>query len=220
MAGGIVGAVVRDPLHDDVAWREYLEGVVRDRDGWDEFYDACRDLALSGPHLLGIRHHGPGSARSVRRALDAIRPDLVLVEAPADTEEALRWIGRPGLEPPVALLGYVVAQPERAVFAPLAVFSPEWQAVAWAAEHGVEVRAIDLPLAVSLAVTSASAAAARPPPTRWPRWPRPPASPTPSAGGRTSSSTAATASRCSVPSARRWPPSRAGTRARRRRGPT
>ncbi len=45
VAGGIVGAVVRDPLHDDVAWREYLEGVVRDRDGWDEFYDACRDLA-------------------------------------------------------------------------------------------------------------------------------------------------------------------------------
>ena len=45
IAGGIVGAVVRDPLHDDVAWREYLEGVVRDRDGWGDFYDACRDLA-------------------------------------------------------------------------------------------------------------------------------------------------------------------------------
>ena len=39
---GIVGAVVRDPVHDDVAWREYLEGVVRDRDGWGDFYDACR----------------------------------------------------------------------------------------------------------------------------------------------------------------------------------
>ena len=45
VAGSIVGAVVRDPLHDDVAWREYLEGVVRDRDGWDDFYDACRELA-------------------------------------------------------------------------------------------------------------------------------------------------------------------------------
>jgi MoxR-like ATPase len=44
LAGGIVGAVVRDPLHDDVAWREYLEGVVRDRDGWGDFYDACREL--------------------------------------------------------------------------------------------------------------------------------------------------------------------------------
>jgi MoxR-like ATPase len=44
VAGGIVGAVVRDPLHDEVAWREYLEGVVRDRDGWSEFYEACREL--------------------------------------------------------------------------------------------------------------------------------------------------------------------------------
>jgi MoxR-like ATPase len=44
IAAGIVGAVVRDPLHDDVAWREYLEGVVRERDGWSDFYDACREL--------------------------------------------------------------------------------------------------------------------------------------------------------------------------------
>lgn len=44
VAGGIVGAVVRDPQHDEVAWREYLEGVVRDRPGWGEFYDACREL--------------------------------------------------------------------------------------------------------------------------------------------------------------------------------
>jgi MoxR-like ATPase len=44
IAGGIIGAVVRDPLHDDIVWREYLEGVVRDRDGWGDFYDACREL--------------------------------------------------------------------------------------------------------------------------------------------------------------------------------
>jgi MoxR-like ATPase len=44
VAGGIVGAVVRDPATDTVAWREYLEGVVRDRDGWADFYAACRQL--------------------------------------------------------------------------------------------------------------------------------------------------------------------------------
>ena len=48
-------------------------------------------------HLLGIRHHGPGSARSVRRALDVLRPDVVLVEAPADAGAALGWIGHSGL---------------------------------------------------------------------------------------------------------------------------
>jgi MoxR-like ATPase len=44
VAAGILGAVIKDPVHDDVAWREYLEGVVRDREGWGEFYDACREL--------------------------------------------------------------------------------------------------------------------------------------------------------------------------------
>jgi hypothetical protein len=44
VAAGIIGAVVSDPVHDAVAWREYLEAVVRERPGWDEFYDACRSL--------------------------------------------------------------------------------------------------------------------------------------------------------------------------------
>jgi MoxR-like ATPase len=44
VAAGLVGAIVKDPVHDAIAWREYLEGVVRDRAGWDEFYDACREL--------------------------------------------------------------------------------------------------------------------------------------------------------------------------------
>ena len=44
VAAGIVGAVVSDPIHDAVAWREYLEGVVRERPDWGEFYEACRAL--------------------------------------------------------------------------------------------------------------------------------------------------------------------------------
>ena len=44
VAAGIIGAVVSDPVHDAVAWREYLEAVVRERPGWDDFYDACRAL--------------------------------------------------------------------------------------------------------------------------------------------------------------------------------
>lgn len=111
-------------------------------------------------HLLGIRHHGPGSARSVLAALDTIRPSIVLVEAPADVESALRWVGDPGLVPPVSLLGYVVAEPARALFAPFATFSPEWQAIAWANAHEIEVRAIDLPMANTFAgATSGDAAA-------------------------------------------------------------
>ncbi len=44
VAGGIRGAVVSDPIHDSVAWRGYLEGVVRERAGWELFYEACRAL--------------------------------------------------------------------------------------------------------------------------------------------------------------------------------
>jgi MoxR-like ATPase len=43
MADGIGGAVVKDPVHDRVVWREYLEAVVRDRPGWIDFYRACRE---------------------------------------------------------------------------------------------------------------------------------------------------------------------------------
>ena len=102
-------------------------------------------------HLLGIRHHGPGSARSVVSALELLQPSIVLVESPAETTAAFGWIGELGLDPPVALLGHVVDDPRRAVFAPLASFSPEWQAVRWANEHDVAVEAIDLPLANTLA---------------------------------------------------------------------
>ena len=44
VAAGVVGSVVRDPVHDGVAWREYLEAVVADREGWGDFYEACRAL--------------------------------------------------------------------------------------------------------------------------------------------------------------------------------
>ncbi|MEA3184939.1 MAG: hypothetical protein QOJ74_1416 [Ilumatobacteraceae bacterium] len=101
--------------------------------------------------LLGIRHHGPGSARSVVRALDALQPTAVLVELPADCEAALAWVGDEHLVPPVALLGYVVDHPQRAAFLPFAEFSPEWQAFVWARSHQVALRAIDLPLQQSLA---------------------------------------------------------------------
>jgi hypothetical protein len=101
--------------------------------------------------VLGVRHHGPGSARSVVRALDELRPDIVLVELAADCQQALQWIGNVDLQPPVALLGAVVGAPHRAVFSPFAEFSPEWQAFTWAHRNGVEMRAIDLPLFHSLA---------------------------------------------------------------------
>ena len=94
---------------------------------------------------FGIRHHGPGSARRLRVVLERWQPDLILLEAPADSLPALRQITQPGMHPPLALVLYDAKDIERASFYPFARFSPEYQALDWAQEHGVEVRPIDLP---------------------------------------------------------------------------
>jgi Family of unknown function (DUF5682) len=100
--------------------------------------------------VFGIRHHGPGSARSVVAALDRLQPDLVCIEGPPEAEEILALADDPAMEPPVALLAYDLDRPERAAFWPLATFSPEWQALRWAQRHGRDVRFIDLPAALTL----------------------------------------------------------------------
>jgi MoxR-like ATPase len=44
VASGLLGAVVKDPVQDDIVWREYLETVVKERDGWKDLYRACRSV--------------------------------------------------------------------------------------------------------------------------------------------------------------------------------
>jgi MoxR-like ATPase len=43
VASGLVGAIVKDPVQDTIVWREYLETVVKERDGWKDLYRACRE---------------------------------------------------------------------------------------------------------------------------------------------------------------------------------
>jgi MoxR-like ATPase len=44
VAAGLVGAVVKDPVQDRIVWQEYLETVVKERDGWKDLYRACKDV--------------------------------------------------------------------------------------------------------------------------------------------------------------------------------
>ncbi|WP_234334714.1 DUF5682 family protein [Streptomyces sp. NRRL S-118] len=104
--------------------------------------------------LLGVRHHGPGSARAVKAALDAAKPPAVLVEGPPEGDALLPLAADEHMRPPVALLAHAVDDPGRAAFWPLADFSPEWVAVRWALDHGVPVRFIDLPATHSLAMAA------------------------------------------------------------------
>lgn len=46
-------------------------------------------------HLLGIRHHGLGSAALVRQALDTLMPDCVLIEGPPEGDNLIRFVAAP-----------------------------------------------------------------------------------------------------------------------------
>ncbi|KOT84920.1 hypothetical protein ADK47_03890 [Streptomyces rimosus subsp. rimosus] len=108
--------------------------------------------ARDQPLLLGVRHHGPGSARAVRAVLERYEPPAVLIEGPPEADALVALAADEAMRPPVALLAHVPADPGRAAFWPLAEFSPEWVAIRWALAHDVPVRFIDLPAAHSLAM--------------------------------------------------------------------
>jgi hypothetical protein len=101
--------------------------------------------------LFGIRHHGPGCARALGQALEALDPDMILVEGPPDAHEVLPLLARAEMDPPVALLVYAPDTPARAVYYPLARFSPEWRALTLAHARNVPARFIDLPQAIQFA---------------------------------------------------------------------
>jgi len=44
LAAGLTGAVLKDPVQDRIVWLEYLETVVKERDGWKDLYRACREV--------------------------------------------------------------------------------------------------------------------------------------------------------------------------------
>ncbi|WP_276479366.1 DUF5682 family protein [Paraflavitalea pollutisoli] len=96
-------------------------------------------------HILGIRHHGPGSARNVKAFLEATKPDIVLVEGPPEADGLLEWANDPGLKPPVAILVYQPDNAQQGAFYPFAEFSPEWQAIQYARNNKIHVRFMDLP---------------------------------------------------------------------------
>jgi len=102
---------------------------------------------MSSPalHFFGIRHHGPGCARSLLHALEQLQPDSVLIEGPPEGEAVLPLLADEAMQPPVALLVYAPDAPQQAAFYPFAEFSPEWQALQWATQRSVPLRFIDLP---------------------------------------------------------------------------
>lgn len=44
VAAGIIGSIVKDPIQDKVVLKEYLETVVKEREGWKDLYRSCREF--------------------------------------------------------------------------------------------------------------------------------------------------------------------------------
>ena len=103
-------------------------------------------------HILGIRHHGPGSARNVKDFLEQVKPDIVLVEGPPEADSILQWAAHKELVPPVAILCYQPDDPQQSCFYPFAEFSPEWQAILYAKQQHIHIRFMDLPAASQFAI--------------------------------------------------------------------
>nr|BEK69336.1 hypothetical protein KPHV_65630 [Kitasatospora purpeofusca] len=116
---------------------------------------AASGLDAPGPFLIGVRHHAPSLSVVVPALLDAARPDVLLVELPAEFQPWLDLLADEATRAPVALAAAPAAdRPDDAAdgaglaFYPFADFSPELAALRWARRHGVETVACDLPLAV------------------------------------------------------------------------
>ncbi|MFM8332843.1 MAG: DUF5682 family protein, partial [Candidatus Methylumidiphilus sp.] len=115
---------------------------------------------MTQTHIFGIRHHGPGCARSLSLALQALRPDCLLIEGPPEGEDLLPFVLDADMEPPVALLVHCPEDLGYAAFYPFAEFSPEWQALRHGLTAGIATRFIDLPCAVGFALEKAERDAA------------------------------------------------------------
>lgn len=45
LVSGMLGAIVKDPVQDQVVWQEYLQTIVKERDDWKDWYRAGRSAS-------------------------------------------------------------------------------------------------------------------------------------------------------------------------------
>ncbi len=104
--------------------------------------------------VFGIRHHGPGSAKSLRSALKNMQPDILLIEGPPDAEKLIEHVGNKGLKPPVSILIYNPKDLKQAAYFPFAEFSPEWQAMKFGLKYNTPIQFIDLPQSIHFSLNN------------------------------------------------------------------
>ncbi len=105
--------------------------------------------------VFGIRHHGPGSSKSLMKALEELAPDCILIEGPPDANDIIHHVQNEELIPPSAILIYNPKDFTQVVYYPFAAFSPEWIAMCYGYEQGINTEFMDLPQSMQFGMANA-----------------------------------------------------------------
>lgn len=108
--------------------------------------------------VFGIRHHGPGSANAILKALELYSPDAILLEGPVEGEDILNIALDKETVPPVAMLVYEKEKPEKSYLFPFAEWSPEWQTIKWAGNNNIPLHFFDLPMSIQFSFENQNSA--------------------------------------------------------------
>lgn len=97
-------------------------------------------------YWVPIRHHSPACAYALRKLIQEIRPEVILLEGPDDCQDLIPLCQHPETQTPVAFLTQKGEKQDLyTAFFPLCDYSPEWIAIRSAAEINARVQLIDLP---------------------------------------------------------------------------
>jgi len=106
---------------------------------------------MDSPIFFGIRHLSPAGAWHLRKLLDRVMPEVVLIEGPSDFNEEMVYVPQKEVKPPIAFLAYTKDSPIHTILYPFSEYSPEYQAILWAQKNQKKCQFIDLPSGVFLA---------------------------------------------------------------------
>jgi len=107
-------------------------------------------MSLQSVHLFPVRHHSPRAASCLRSWLQTVQPELILVEGPSDAESLIPVLTDPDSQPPIAILAYSTDGKPQSCMWPFVRYSPEYEALRWAREHGVKAGFVDWPSGAAL----------------------------------------------------------------------
>ena len=115
---------------------------------FSELYDLERPILY-----FPIRHHSPACAYHLKQAINAYRPDCILIEGPENAQEQIAVLAHKETKAPVALYYYYKDtkgllsedKEDYRCYYPFLDCSPELVALREAEEKGIPARFIDLP---------------------------------------------------------------------------